>query len=233
MDMKPRTKIIAILLAAGRGERFGGILPKQFLPIAGKPLFRYALETLCQYAPIDEVYLVLPQNQMSFPVPKMEKLKAVLAGGEMRHHSVWNALQNIQTAPQDYILIHDGARAFLTATLLNRVIGALKFSHAVTPIIDLADALMDRHSLKTVDRTQYVALQTPQGFRSGILNGALERFFAHRESKKSIHSEFEIVRDIFPEANFATVHGEINNRKLTTVEDFSFFETLLRNRPNP
>ena len=91
--IKEKSQNIAILLAAGRGERLGGAEPKAFELLHGKPLFHYALKRFYQHPAINKVYLVVPRGWEKIEVPYHTKFAGVVVGAEKRHLSLWNALQ--------------------------------------------------------------------------------------------------------------------------------------------
>ena len=123
-----KDRISAIVLAAGRGRRMGGDVPKQYLELCGKPLICHTLSVFEESA-VDEVILVTAAEDVSFCQTELvekygfSKVRAIVAGGAERYDSVWQGLQQVRG---EFVLIHDGARAFVTAELIDRGIAAAK-----------------------------------------------------------------------------------------------------------
>ena len=110
----------AIILAGGSGKRMGTDIPKQYLPLGGKPLLYYPLQTFEQ-SPVDEIILVVAPGEEEYCRKEfverygLGKVTAIVAGGAERYDSVFNGLQ---AATGDYVLVHDGARAFITTEII-------------------------------------------------------------------------------------------------------------------
>jgi 2-C-methyl-D-erythritol 4-phosphate cytidylyltransferase len=152
-------KIGAILLMAGSGERFGNPTPKQFLPLLGKPLYTYALQTLRNSHLFDEIILV---SHPDYPIPE-----ASIPGGKTRQESSYLGLQAFITPP-DIVLIHDAVRPFITLEILqNNIQGAIKHG-AIDTCIPSADTLVYAPQNIITDiplRAHFARGQTPQTFR--------------------------------------------------------------------
>ncbi len=136
-------KVAALIVAAGRGYRFGSELPKQYCIFGGKPILRYAQEIFCQNPKIDFVMTVINPRDRKFydlAADGLELLPVAL-GGSTRQESVCNGLNALKTYGPDYVLIHDGARPFLTHDLISSVLDKLKSFHGVVPGIPVHDTL--------------------------------------------------------------------------------------------
>ena len=174
----------AIVPAAGSGSRFGAEMPKQYLPIAGKPLIHYTLSALCRCARIERVWVVLSPDDAWWRTHDWAvlgpKLETVFCGGATRAESVANGLAAAETAAadDDWILVHDAARPCLSQSML----AALCDELADDPVGGLL-AVPVADTLKRADAAQRVAAteardglwqaQTPQMFRYGVLLRAL------------------------------------------------------------
>jgi 2-C-methyl-D-erythritol 4-phosphate cytidylyltransferase / 2-C-methyl-D-erythritol 2,4-cyclodiphosphate synthase len=173
---------IALVVAAGRGTRFGGAMPKQYLPLAGKPMLRHSLETLSRHGAIDRVRVVFNPHDGDLydaAVVGLDMLPPV-AGGAARQDSVRLGLESLHELAPNRVLIHDAARPFLDAATIDQVMGALDESPAAIPALPLRDTVkrgVNGVITETVDRTNLWRAQTPQGFRYADILGA------HRDAK--------------------------------------------------
>lgn len=164
------TGTAALVVAAGRGHRFGGELPKQFLPLGGKPLLRYALAALAGHPRIQAVQTVIHPDDIAFFEAAAEGLDVLPPawGGETRQDSVRLGLAALAELGPERVLIHDGARPFVGAELIDRVIDGLDDHPGVLPAVPVADTLKRAAEgliETTVPRDGLWRAQTPQGFR--------------------------------------------------------------------
>lgn len=229
-SVKKTKETIAILLAAGKGERFGGSLPKQFELLGGKPLFYYALKTFCEHSAIDRVYLVIPEVYENIEIPYYAKFAGILRGGAERYLSVWNALQEIPFQSDDQILIHDVARPFANSLIISRVLKALDNADGVTPAMEVNDSLMNLQTQRIVDRSSYLAIQTPQGFRADELFSVMKAVTDAHSLPSVPKSEFEAFQLCAPKSVLKTVEGNRWNFKITTQEDWKLAEIILKEK---
>ena len=137
---KKENRTTAIVLAAGSGKRMQSNVAKQFLPIGGKPVLCYSLEAFEQSDYVDEIILVAGAEGLKTCKEIVEqygytKVSAIVLGGKERYHSVWNGLcaagaeeDSAEAKPPKYVLIHDGARPFVTEAIIQRNIQKLQFS---------------------------------------------------------------------------------------------------------
>ncbi|MDR3117042.1 MAG: 2-C-methyl-D-erythritol 4-phosphate cytidylyltransferase [Puniceicoccales bacterium] len=218
-------RIRAILLAAGCGTRLGADIPKQFLPMAGRPLLHHALLALATHRLIDSVYVVLPEDFLPFALPRHPKIVRPVAGGKLRHLSTANALMEMDAGDEEWILVHDAARPFLPRPLIDEVCSALVRCDAVAPGLPVTDALVELPSLCPLDRNRVLALQTPQGFRHGLLRDCLEDpAIGHWLPT----SEFELVQRLHPQARLRTVSGHPLNGKVTDRTSWRWMEWVMQ-----
>ena len=217
----------AIIVAAGRGERAGGGIPKQFRMLGGQSVLARTLSTLHADPAIGPLVVVVnPQDTDHVEAVRRESGIAfeTVPGGATRTDSVRAGLAALEGAGCDAVMIHDAARPFLTADLTGRLAAALETHDAVIPALPVTDALMrvttDGAVAEPVDRAVIRAAQTPQAFRFDTLRAAYDRLGA-----QSLPDDAAVIM-----AAGGTVHtlpGEPDNFKLTTPEDFRRAEAWL------
>ena len=161
---------VALIVAAGRGQRYGAELPKQFLPLAGRPLLRYALSAFAGHPGIDAVQTVIHPDDGPLYREAATGLKVLppAAGGKTRQESVRLGLAALAALKPRKVLIHDGARPFVSEDLIARVIQGLDEHPGILPAVPVADTLKraeDGRVAGTVERAGLWRAQTPQGFR--------------------------------------------------------------------
>jgi 2-C-methyl-D-erythritol 4-phosphate cytidylyltransferase/2-C-methyl-D-erythritol 2,4-cyclodiphosphate synthase len=223
------TRVVAIIVAGGDGKRMGGDLPKQFLPLGGRPLLDRTLSGIAASARVDGIVLVLPptfSEERKESYRSVEKVLAVVDGGEQRQDSVRNALAAV---PEDaeVILVHDAVRPFVSEELLNKCVELAREHGAVVPVVPVRDTVKqwDREgrTLRTRDRSELMLAQTPQGFRAGILRDAYRK--AKEEGRQGT-DDASLVEDAgYP---VIPVPGEEANLKITIPVDLRMAEGLLR-----
>ncbi len=162
-------KVAALIVAAGRGHRFGSEVPKQYCAFGGKTVLRYVQETFSQNPKVDLVMTVINSRDRELYDLAAEGLELlpVAFGGGTRQESVFNGLNALKMYGPDYVLIHDGARPFLSHDLISSVIDKLKSFPGVVPGIPVSDTLKrveNGRVDRTIDRTSLWRVQTPQGF---------------------------------------------------------------------
>jgi 2-C-methyl-D-erythritol 4-phosphate cytidylyltransferase / 2-C-methyl-D-erythritol 2,4-cyclodiphosphate synthase len=161
---------VALVVAAGRGARFGGIRPKQYLPLGGMPVLRHSLETLRRHAAIDRVCVVFNPDDRGAYHAAVEGLDLLppVTGGAVRQDSVRLGLESLADLAPNRVLIHDAARPFLDAQTIDRVLSALDEAPGAIPAVALRDTVKRAANgviAGTLDRTNLWRAQTPQGFR--------------------------------------------------------------------
>lgn len=171
-----------IIVAGGKGLRMGSELPKQFLPIGGKPVLMHTLEVFRKYDATLQIIVVLPKEQQDFWKQLCKEhgfaVEHFIAnGGETRFHSVKNGLALVQ-AP-GLVGVHDGVRPFVSVDVISRCYDLAKEQKAVIPVIDVVETL--RHltdgGSETVSRNDYKLVQTPQVFDVELLKQAYAQEF--------------------------------------------------------
>ena len=219
---------IALVVAAGRGTRVGGALPKQYLPLAGRPLLRHSLETLAAHPGIAAVRVVFnPEDSGHYEsATRGLELLTPVAGGAARQDSVRLGLESLENRAPERVLIHDGARPLVDAGTIDRVLAALDDAEGSIPALPMSDTVKRGENgrvLETVDRSQLWRAQTPQGFRfAAILR-------AHRAARGSELSDDAAVAERAG-LSVRLVLGNEENFKVTTSEDILRAEQLLAAR---
>lgn len=216
--------IAVVIVAAGRGERAGGAVPKQYVPLFGKPVLRWTAEAFAGHT---LQCVIGPEDEAAY-AEAMWGLKALtpVAGGPTRQHSVMHGLEALAHLKPDYVLIHDAARPLVSHAVIDGVIDALKAgADAAVPLLPVADTLRKREDGKwvTVPRGDLLRAQTPQGFRfEKILK-------AHRDHKMHATTDDMALAELAG-LYIVDVPGEEANLKITTGRDFAMAEQLISAR---
>ena len=221
---------IAIIVAAGRGTRFGAEKPKQFLEILGKPLIVYTLEGFESCSTVDEIILVLPaveiENfQKTVEKYNLKKLTKIAAGGKSRAESVFNGLNSIDSKRTEIVAVHDGARPFVSAEEITNTIEKARETGAaclVAGVTDTIKEVRDGKIVGTIDRKQLRRALTPQAFRYEIL----KRAFETADLSEATTDECFLVEKLGYE--ISVVEGSAQNIKITTQKDLALAKILLQ-----
>jgi len=220
---------LAILVAAGRGERMGMERPKAFVDLAGEPLLLRAARAFDAAPSVGLIVAVVPASELDAArrlLGSLPKLRAVVAGGPRRQDSV---LEGLKQAPDGFtgvVLVHDAARPLVDVALVERVVEEAASGGAALPVLPLVDTVKrvrDGVVAETVDRSELAAAQTPQGFRFALLVEAYEAAFRDR---LLLTDEAMAVERLG--APVRAVAGSARNRKLTTPEDLAWAEGVVR-----
>jgi 2-C-methyl-D-erythritol 4-phosphate cytidylyltransferase/2-C-methyl-D-erythritol 2,4-cyclodiphosphate synthase len=217
--------VYALVVAAGRGSRFGGALPKQYLALAGVSVLRHAVAALAKHPQISGVLAAIrPEDRELFDraVAGLGVMSPV-AGGTTRQDSVRLGLEALALHRPERVLIHDGARPFPDAGLVDRVVAGLDQASAAIPCLPLRDTIKhveDGVIRGTVDRSTLWRAQTPQGFHFDAI------LAAHRAAIGRALTDDAAVAEA---AGFAPmlVVGSEDNFKVTTAEDLAAAERLI------
>ena len=172
----------ALIVAGGKGLRMGGELPKQFLPIGGKPVLMRTLEAFYAYNPEIHIILVLPHSQQSYWTELCAEHSfslphTVADGGETRFHSVKNGLALVRES--GLVGVHDGVRPFVSVDVIRNCYDLAETRKAVIPVIDVVETVrhLTGNSSETVSRNDYKLVQTPQVFDTELLKRAYTQEF--------------------------------------------------------
>ena len=216
-------KIAAVCLAAGQGKRMESKVQKQYLLIQDKPVLYYALKAF-QDSPVEDVVLVVGAGEEEYCKKEIvdqygfSKVKAVVAGGKERYHSVHHGLQAVEEA--DYAFIHDGARPFVDNDMIERAYEAVKEHKAcvigmpVKDTIKIADE--NGFASQTPDRKKVWQVQTPQTFEFQLIKDAYSRLL--EEEPEGITDDAMVV-ETMTDCKVKLVEGSYRNIKITTPED--------------
>lgn len=212
-------RIVALVVAAGRGSRFGGELPKQWMELDGRPLLRHALGAFAAHPDIAEVRAVIhPDDSARYENAAAGlRLNPPIHGGATRQESVRLGLEALSDNPPDYVLIHDGARPFVDPGLVHRVVKALKTHKGAIPALPVHDTLKrgkDGVIIGTEPRDGLFRAQTPQGFHYA------EILEAHRKSAGRELTDDAAVLEAHGSA-VLLVDGAEDNVKITTRQDLA------------
>ena len=217
--------IYALVLAAGRGSRFGGSLPKQYLPLGGIGVLRHAVSVFATHPRIAGVLVsIRPEDREKHDgaLAGLDLLPPA-AGGAERQDSVRLGLEALVPYRPERVLIHDGARPFPDIGLIDRVIDALDAAPAAIPGLPLGDTIKrvaDGQIRETVDRTGLWRVQTPQGFHFAAI------LAAHRAAAGQALTDDAAVIEaagVVP----VIVQGSEENMKITTAQDLAAAERLI------
>ena len=217
---------VALVVASGRGERFGGDPPKQYRALAGKPLLRHSLERLCRHPGVDRVRTVIHADDAALYASAVEGLELLepVPGGATRQDSVRLGLESLLRQPPELVLIHDGARPLVSATVIDRVLHALRTCPAALPVLPVTDTLKrgaEGIVAGTVNRADLYRAQTPQGF---VYEGILR---AHRRFAGAAMTDDAALAEA-DGLTIALVAGDEDNVKITEPADLARAERLLR-----
>ncbi len=208
----------AIIVAAGRGVRAGGGVPKQWRPLAGSTVLGRTLAVFETHARVDRLVVVLHPDDIA----EANLAAEVVPGGATRRDSVLAGLEAVEGAC-DRVLIHDAARPCVAPAVIDRVLAALEEAPGAAPALEVTDALWtgaDGIVTGTQDRSGLYRAQTPQGFHTEAI------LVAHRAFEGDAADDVEIARAAGLDVRI--VEGDRDNIKITRPEDFARAETILR-----
>jgi len=226
--------IYAVILAGGKGLRLGGDIPKQLLPLAGKPVIRWSAETFQSVDEIDSIIVVGEKNSLEtiksmLPEQDFPKIISFIEGGAERSDSSYNALLSREFSDDDIILFHDAARPFITADIIRAMITEIKVSGAAGIYIPAVDTVTIAENSKVItipERRQVFYAQTPQGFRYNLIKSAHEKYKkGHLRIKAT--DDVSLVMAIGHDVKL--VNGTAFNFKITTDFDYRIAEFIAGN----
>ena len=220
-----------IIVAGGKGLRMGGDIPKQFLPIGGRPVLMQTIERFRAYSPDLRIILVLPREQQDYwkqlcrdyqyPLPSEGSGSYLLAdGGETRFHSVQHGLALIPDDAEGVVGVHDGVRPFVAVEVIRRCFETAREAKAVIPVTPVVETLRHIPSQKNVMRSDYCLVQTPQTFDIQLLKAA------NRQPYRDAFTDDASVVEAYGHP-VTMVEGNRENIKITTPFDLKIAETLI------
>ena len=216
-----------IIVAGGKGLRMGSDIPKQFLPVGGKPVLMRTLERFREYAEDLQIILVLPKAQQDYWHELCQKydfkIKYWLAdGGETRFHSVQNGLAKIPDDAEGVVGVHDGVRPFPSIDVIRNCYETARTAKAVIPVIPVVETVrhLQGNTSETVPRNDYRLVQTPQTFDIQLLKAA------NKQPYNDGFTDDASVVEAFG-FNITLVEGNRENIKITTPYDMKIAEVLI------
>jgi 2-C-methyl-D-erythritol 4-phosphate cytidylyltransferase / 2-C-methyl-D-erythritol 2,4-cyclodiphosphate synthase len=220
--------VAAIVVAAGRGVRAGGKLPKQYRMLSGVSVIRRSLALFIDHPQVNVVQPVIHPDDADLCATAASGLQllAPVFGGKTRQQSVRAGLEALAVHHPSIVLVHDAARPFASAELVSRAIAAVAPSRAAIPGLAVTDTVKSIHSdgrvAETLDRASLRTIQTPQAFGFEAL------LAAHRKADAAGRDEFTDDAALAEWAGMAVsvFEGETGNIKLTTAEDFAHAEAM-------
>ncbi|MDR1980183.1 MAG: 2-C-methyl-D-erythritol 4-phosphate cytidylyltransferase [Tannerellaceae bacterium] len=221
-------KRYVLIVAGGKGLRMGGDLPKQFIPVAGKPVLMHTLDVFYQWDASATILLALPEGDQPYWKMVCKELNCVVPhlivdGGETRFQSVRNGLQ--QVSGQGLIAVHDGVRPFVAPQVIDACFAEAGRYKAVIPVIPVTESLResDGEGSRRVRRDHYVIVQTPQVFHTEILKKAYKQPYTadFTDDASVVEASGVTIR---------TVTGNRENIKITHPFDLLVADAFLSNR---
>ena len=220
-----------LIVAGGKGLRMGGDLPKQFIPMHGKPILMHTLEAFHRWDASARVILVLPEDHQPYWKMLCKEIgckvpHAIANGGATRFESVKNGLNCLLTKRQEndqpcLVAVHDGVRPFVTPEVITSCFDKAAESGAVIPVVPMIDSLreLDKDGSHPVDRSCYCAVQTPQVFDLEVIRKAYEQPFS-----ELFTDDASVVEAMG--YSIETVAGDRENIKITTPFDLLIAEAM-------
>ena len=223
-----------IIVAGGKGLRMGGDIPKQFLPIGGRPVLMRTLERFREYSPTLQIILVLPQDQQDYWLQLCKEYDfkidyQMTDGGETRFHSVQHGLALIPDDAEGVVGVHDGVRPFPSIEVIRNCYETAREKKAVIPVIPVVETVRKLASIDTigtipshtVPRNDYRLVQTPQTFDIQLLKAA------NRQAYNDNFTDDASVVEAFGQ-EITLVEGNRENIKITTPYDMIVAEALIK-----
>lgn len=238
-----KDKSVAIVLAAGSGSRMKSNTPKQYMSLGGKPIIYYSLKAF-EVSSIDEIILVVNDNEIEYNKEQIvkqynfTKVTKVVSGGAERYLSVFNGLKAIDQS--DYVLIHDGARPFMSSELVEKVLLSVKEHKACVvgmPSKDTIKISDDNNIISnTPDRKYTWVVQTPQAFSYLLIMKAYNKIIDDIRSQGDKGNEINITDDAMVveysiNHPIKIIQGSYSNIKVTTPEDMLIGNAFLEYIP--
>ncbi|HKL80332.1 MAG TPA: 2-C-methyl-D-erythritol 4-phosphate cytidylyltransferase [Mobilitalea sp.] len=225
-------KTTAIIVAAGQGKRMNSPVAKQFLTLLGRPVLYYSLKAF-EKSSVDEIILVTGNSQVEFCKENIiekyhiNKVSRVIEGGLERYDSVYRALSGMDET--DYVLIHDGARPFISTELIEKVIKTVikhKACIVGTPVKETIKVVSQEGFITaTPDRDTLWTAQTPQAFVFQSIKKAYEMLYMEEGVRRNITDD-AMVYESYMKDTVMMVPGDYSNLKITTPEDLTLAQVL-------
>jgi 2-C-methyl-D-erythritol 4-phosphate cytidylyltransferase/2-C-methyl-D-erythritol 2,4-cyclodiphosphate synthase len=221
--------VSAIIAAGGRGSRFGGAQPKQFVSLGGVPILKRSIDAFLNGYAFDEVVVAVPPELAANPPSYLDDV-IVVEGGRRRQDSVANAVRAVAPSAQ-IIVIHDAARPLVSPSLIERTIAAASEHGAAIAALQARDTVKRGDAARiirdTLPRDEIFLAQTPQAFRVGVLRDALLRGEALAKAGTLTDATDEAMLAEAAGHHVHLVEGDPRNLKITTPDDLEIAERLL------
>lgn len=216
--MEADGRAAAIIVAAGQSTRFGGDVPKVYQRLDGQMMLEYSIRRLRQHPLIGQLLVVVnPEHETFYDDLKQRYDLWTVAGGATRQESVYNGLDALADAPPDWVLVHDGARPYLSDALIDRLLEGLADHPAVIPALPVTDTVKQVEGgavARTLPRESLIRVQTPQAFHYA------ELLAAHIAADHTHYTDDAAVMEAAG-MPVSTVPGDGANQKITRPEDLA------------
>jgi len=216
-----------IIVAGGKGLRMGSDIPKQFLPIGGKPVLMRTIERFREYSADLQIILVLPEAQQEYWLQLCKEYDfdveyRLANGGQTRFHSVQNGLALVPDDAEGVVGIHDGVRPFPSIEVIRNCYETAREKKAVIPVIPVVETVrhLEKEGSVTVPRDEYKLVQTPQTFDIQLLKAANRQPY-----NDGFTDDASVVESYGHEITL--VEGNRENIKITTPYDLKIAEVLI------
>jgi len=233
-----RKKTAAVILAGGKGTRMGGNTLKQYIEIDGRPLIYYSLKAFSDSF-VDEIVLVCGEGEEEYCSDEIvekygfSKVKSIATGGRERYHSVYNGLKALRCVaegesldPCEIVFIHDGARPFVDADLIERAYREAEKYHAAVVAVPAKDTVKmadtDGYAVETLRRDLVWMMQTPQVFDYYEIYNAYCKLIEQEKEllERGVNvTDDAMVLELFSDTRVKLVMGDYRNIKVTTPDD--------------
>ena len=226
----------AIVLAAGRGTRMHADVQKQYMELLGRPVITYTLDAF-EKSSVDEVILVVGEGEIPFARKEIveargyQKVSRIVTGGKERYESVYEGLCAADAGSDACVLIHDGARAFITPELIADCIRDVKECGACVMAVPVKDTIKivdkKQYAISTPDRSTMWQMQTPQCFCLTEIREAYRQMLQNGDRSMT---DDAMVMEKYGSRRVKMTMGSYENIKITTPEDLILGEAILKNR---
>ncbi len=237
--MKKPSRTVAVILAAGRGERTGLEKPKQLLKLAGRPIIEHTIDAFQRNASIDEILVVTNRDCTDaiddiVATQRFTKVKSVILGGSERYESSLAAIVATEHLCRDHsvkLVFHDAVRPLVSDRIISDVVAALDHYSAVDVVVPTTDTIISADPITNTiefipDRSKLRNGQTPQGFAHETIKRAYEIALKDKDFKTT--DDCGVVLKYLPSEKIYLVRGEQENIKLTYAGDLQIMDKLLQ-----